>query len=263
MDLRLRGARVLVTAASQGLGAGIARQFSREGAQVVICSRDLNALQETASSIVDETGNAVFTHVADVTDPLAVERLIKNTIETIGGLDILIINAGGPPAGVFEVLDFTTWVSAVNLSLLSGVSLVQHALPHLKQSAKPAVLSVVSTSVKQPVDNLTLSNTIRPAMIGLMKTLSIELGKDSIRFNSILPGTIETGRIDTLMSARAQKNNTTPQDERQKAASAVPLGRLGQVEEFANVAVFLCSPAASFVNGVAVPVDGGALRGTW
>lgn len=263
MDLGLRGARVLVTAASQGLGAATARQFSREGASVVISSRDLSTLQATASQIVEETGQPVFTFAADVSDPEAVKRLITNAVDALGGLDILVINAGGPPAGTFEALDLTTWASAVQLTLLSAVSLVQAALPALKQSRIPAVLAIVSTSVKQPVDNLTLSNAIRPAVVGLMKTLSLELGPHRVRFNSLLPGTIHTGRIDQLMAARAAKNNTTPEEELAKVSSAIPLGRVGQPEEFANVAVFLCSPAASYVNGVALPVDGGALRTTF
>lgn len=263
MDLGLSGARVLVTAASQGLGAATARQFSREGAAVVISSRDLAALQATASQIVEETGQPVFTFAADVADPDAVKRLLANTLDALGGLDVLVVNAGGPPAGTFEMFDLATWTNAVNLTLMSAVSLVQAALPALKQSRIPAVLAVVSISVKQPVDNLTLSNVIRPAVIGLMKTLSLELGAHGIRFNSVLPGTIHTGRIDQLMAARAAKNNTTPQEELAKVSSAIPLGRVGRPEEFANVAVFLCSPAASYVNGVALPVDGGALRATF
>lgn len=263
MDLGLNNARVLVTAASQGLGAATARQFSREGATVVISSRDLNALQSTASDIVEETGHPVFTVAADVSDPEAVKRLVTNAVEMLGGLDVLVINAGGPPAGTFETFDLSVWSQAINLTLLSAVSLVQAALPALKQSRIPAVLTIVSISVKQPVDNLTLSNAIRPAVVGLMKTLSLELGGYGIRFNSLLPGTIHTGRIDQLMAARAARSGSTPEEELAKVSSAIPLGRVGQPAEFANVAVFLCSPAASYVNGVALPVDGGALRATF
>lgn len=263
MDMGLRGAKVLVTAASQGLGAATARQFSREGALVVISSRRLEKLQEVAADIVAETGNPVFTHAADVTDPAAVERLVGNAASMLGGLDVLVLNAGGPPPGTFETLDAAAWQMGINLALMSAVHLVRAALPHLQRSALPAVLAIVSTSVKQPVENLTLSNAIRPATIGLMKTLSLELGQYGIRFNSILPGTTETERIDQLMNARAAKNGTTAAQEREKAASAVPLGRLGTPEEFANVAVFLCSQAGRYVNGAALAVDGGALRATW
>lgn len=263
MDLGLRGARVLVTAASQGLGAATARQFSREGAQVVICSRRLAALQELASSIVQETGNPVFTFACDVTQPQQVERLLANTVTALGGLDVLVINAGGPPAGTFETLAGEAWQAAVDLTLMSAVTLVRAALPHLKASPRASVLAITSVSTKQPVENLTLSNAIRPAVVGLMKTLSLEMGQDGIRFNSILPGVTETECVNDLMQARASKNATTPDEERAKAAQAVPLGRLGTAQEFANVAVFLCSPAASYVNGVALAVDGGAMKGTW
>jgi 3-oxoacyl-[acyl-carrier protein] reductase len=262
MDLGLEGARVLVTAASAGLGAATARRFSMEGAHVVINSRNLEKLQATAASIVDETGNPVYTHACDVTDFASVEKLVDNAAAMLGGLDVLVTNAGGPPAGTFEVLEMQIWREATDLTLLSAVNLVRYALPHLKESSRAAVLAVVSLAAKQPVDNLTLSNTIRPAVVGLMKTLSLEHGADGIRFNSILPGVTDTERIDTLMAARAEKHNTSPNAEREKAAQSIPLQRLGTTEEFANTAVFLCSPAGGFINGVALPVDGGAIQST-
>lgn len=262
MDLGLRGAKVLVTAASEGLGAATARGFSMEGAVTVINSRNLSALQDTASAISSASGNPVFTHAADVTDPVAVEKLVDNAATMLNGLDILVTNAGGPPAGTFEAFDYRSWQRATELTLLSATNLVRAALPHLKQSRRAAILAVVSLSAKQPVDNLTLSNTLRPAVVGLTKTLSLELGPLGIRVNSILPGVTETARVDQLMQARAEKNNSDPDTERQRAAAAIPLQRLGTAAEFANAAVFLCSSAAGFINGVALPVDGGAIRAT-
>ena len=263
MDLGLQGARVLVTAASAGLGAATARRFSLEGAQVVINSRSLDKLQKTAAAINEESGNPVYTHAGDVSQTGEAEKLVENAVSMLGGLDILITNAGGPPAGTFESFDYTAWRNAVDLTLLSAVNLIHAALPHLKQSNRAAVLAVVSIAAKEPVDNLTLSNTIRPAVVGLTKTLSLEHGQDGIRFNSILPGTTDTERIDHLMKARAEKNNSDPDTERQKAGQAIPVGRIGTPEEFANAAVFLCSPAGGFINGVALLVDGGAARGTF
>lgn len=263
MDLGLRGAKVLVTAASAGLGAATARQFSLEGAQVVINSRSLDKLQATARAINEESGNAVFTHAGDVSDPEQAEKLIRNSVSILGGLDILITNAGGPPAGTFETFDYEDWRKATDLTLLSTVNLIKYALPHLKESQRASVLAVVSIAAKQPVENLTLSNTIRPAVVGLTKTLSLELGDQGIRFNSILPGVTETDRIDKLMAARAEKNDSEPETERAKAAQSIPIKRLGKAEEFANVAVFLSSPAAGFVNGTAMLVDGGATLGTF
>ena len=262
MDLGLRGARVLITAASRGLGAATARQFSREGALVVISSRNLDALQETASSIVEETGNAVFTQACDVTDYTQVEKLVRNAASMMGGLDILVTNAGGPPAGNFEVFDMEVWQQATQLTLLSAVALIKSALPHLKQSKRAAILTITSSSAKQPFENLILSSTIRPAVVGLTKSLSIELGKDNIRVNSILPGVTDTERIQELSQARSQQNNISIEEAQASMTEGVPLRRMGTAEEFANVAVLMCSPAGGYINGVALPVDGGWIRAT-
>ncbi|MBC7809569.1 MAG: SDR family oxidoreductase, partial [Burkholderiales bacterium] len=241
MDLGLQGARVLVTAASRGLGAATARRFSLEGALVVINSRSLDKLQTTAAAIVAESGNAVFTQAGDVSDAATAERVVRNAAEALGGLDILVTNAGGPPAGSFDDFDAAAWEKAVNLIFMSSVHMIRTALPYLRQSKRASILTVTSTSVKQPVANLTLSNSVRPAVIGLTKSLSQELGPEGIRVNSILPGTTETERVDELMAARAIKNGTTPEEEREKSAKEVPLRRIGTAEEFANAAVFLCS----------------------
>lgn len=261
MDLRLRGAKVLVTAASQGLGAATARQFSREGALVVINSRRLDVLQTVAADINNETGQPVYTIASDVSDPEVARRLVINAAEMLNGLDILVTNAGGPPAGSF--VDFeglAMWRHAIDLNLLSSVSLIQAAVPFLKQSSRAAILTVTSIAAKQPVENLTLSNAVRPAVIGLTKTLSLELGASGIRVNSILPGITDTERVAHLAQARAEKSGNPIDAERDKMAAGIPIGRIGKPEEFANAAVFLCSPAAGFINGVALSVDGGAIR---
>jgi 3-oxoacyl-[acyl-carrier protein] reductase len=262
MDLGLRGARVLVTAASRGLGAATAHQFSREGAVVVISSRNLEALQNTASSIVEETGNAVFTQACDVTDNAQVEKLVNNAASMMGGLDIIVTNAGGPPAGNFELFDMDVWQQATQLTLLSAVALIKSALPHLKQSSRAAILTITSTSAKQPFDNLILSSTIRPAVVGLTKSLSLELGGDGIRVNSILPGVTDTERIQEIAEARAEINKLSIEEAKASMTDGIPLGRIGTPEEFANVAVMMCSPAGGFINGVALPVDGGWIRAT-
>jgi 3-oxoacyl-[acyl-carrier protein] reductase len=262
MNLGLQDARVLVTAASQGLGAATARQFSLEGAQVVINSRSAGKLQSTASRIREESGNAIYDHAADVTDSAAVAGLINYTVDILGGLDVLVTNAGGPPAGTFDAFDLDAWREASNLTLISAVNLIRDALPHLRQSSRAAILAITSIAVKQPVDNLTLSNAIRPAVVGLTKTLSLELAGDGIRVNSILPGVTDTERVTKLVEFRAEENGTDKETERASFASSIPLKRIGKPEEFANAAVFLCSPAAGFITGVALPVDGGAIRAT-
>ena len=260
MDLGLANARVLVTAASQGLGAATARRFSLEGARVVINSRNLPALQNTASTIVEESGNPVFTIAADVSSEQEAARLVRNAAEMLGGLDILVTNAGGPPAGTFDNLDAAAWENAFHLTLMSSVNLIHAALPYLRESRRAAILAIVSIAAKQPVRNLTLSNSLRPAVVGLTKTLSLEFASQGIRVNSILPGITETERVQHLIDARAAKNNSTPEDERRLMTSEIPLGRFGRPEEFANAAVFLCSPAAAFITGAALLVDGGESR---
>ncbi len=262
MDLGLQNARVLVTAASRGLGAATARRFALEGAQVMLNSRSPEALTAAAESIRQESGAAVFTHAADLTAPGAAQTVIDATVTAMGGLDILVTNAGGPPAGGFDTFDMAAWESAARLTLLSAVELIRAALPHLRQSQRAAVLTITSMAAKQPVENLTLSNALRPAVVGLTKTLSLELGPQGVRCNSILPGITDTERVTELMQARAQRAGTTPDTERAQSAAAIPLQRIGTPEEFANAAVFLCAPAAGFINGVALPVDGGAILAT-
>lgn len=260
MDLQLNNKIVLVTAASKGLGKATAKQFAREGAKVAICARS-ELIDKTAAEIAEETGKQVLALRADVTQPAEIERVIHATVEKFGGLDILVTNAGGPPAGTFDDIDITQWEAAINLNLLSAVNLIKTALPYLRQSSAAAILTVTSTSTKQPVQNLILSNSIRLAVIGLTKTLSQELGNDKIRVNSILPGWTYTERVEELINARIAKNGTTKEAEIAAINANIPLSRMGKPEEFANVAVFLCSPAASYLNGVMLQVDGGSNAG--
>ncbi|MBD2206429.1 SDR family oxidoreductase [Calothrix sp. FACHB-1219] len=260
MDLQLNNKIVLVTAASKGLGKATAKQFAREGAKVAICARS-ELIDKTAAEIAEETGKQVLALRVDVTQPAEIERVIHATVEKFGGLDILVTNAGGPPAGTFDDIDITQWEAAINLNLLSAVNLIKTALPYLRQSSAAAILTVTSTSTKQPVQNLILSNSIRLAVIGLTKTLSQELGNDKIRVNSILPGWTYTERVEELINARIAKNSTTKEAEIAAINANIPLSRMGKPEEFANVAVFLCSPAASYLNGVMLQVDGGSNAG--
>ena len=174
----------------------------------------------------------------------------------------MITNAGGPPAGTFESFDEQTWQTAIDLSFLSHVRLIRSALPALRESDVGSVLTITSYSVKQPIPNLVLSNSIRGATIGLTKTLALELGVEGIRFNSILPGWTETERVNELMSYRAETNGTTVEAEIAKQMVNSPLGRMASPDEFAKAAVFMVSPAASYITGVMLTVDGGMYKGT-
>lgn len=261
MDLKLDGKIALVTGSSRGLGYAVALALAGEGAQVAINSRNSDEAAASAQRIHHTTGARVLPLTADVTVAAAADHLVSETVQYFGGLDILITNAGGPPAGAFESFDDATWQHAIESSFLSHVRLIRAALPHLRKSTAPAVLTITSYSVKQPIPNLILSNSIRAATASLTKTLSLELGSQGIRFNSILPGWTETERVSVLMKFRADSNKTTVAEEINRQAQDIPLGRLAQPEEFARAAAFLVSPAASYINGVMLPVDGGAIRG--
>ncbi len=262
MDLGLSGKRVLVAASSRGLGAAAALEFAREGAKVAICARNADRLQATAESIRAETGSEVFPVVADLTVPDDIERLTSSVIERFGGLDILVTNAGGPPSGTFDETPQEAWDAAVQLTLMSAVRLIRAALPALRKSDSAAILTVTSVSVKQPIRALLLSNSIRMAVIGLTKTLAEELGPEGIRVNSILPGWTRTERVEELLAANVKRYGTTREEEIAKRTQTIPLRRMASPEEFAKVAVFLCSPAASYVTGAMIPVDGGAIKAT-
>jgi 3-oxoacyl-[acyl-carrier protein] reductase len=262
MDLQLRDKRAFVAGSSRGLGFATALTLAREGCRVVVNSRKQEKAKVAAEKITAESGTAAYGVAGDVSDASTAERLIRSAVDLLGGLDILITNAGGPPAGSFELFDEETWQKAVDTSFMSHVRLIRAALPHLRQSDSPSVLTITSYTVKQPLPNLVLSNSIRAATVGLTKSLALELGKDNIRFNSILPGWTQTERVMELMAFRAKNNNTTADEETARQTAEIPLGRMGRPQEFANAAVFLVSPAASFVHGVMLPVDGGIIKAT-
>jgi 3-oxoacyl-[acyl-carrier protein] reductase len=236
--------------------------LAREGARLVINSRSTEKLHQAAEEIALATNAEVHALPGDITDPDFPAQIVAHSAELMGGLDLLVTNAGGPPAGRFEAFDDAAWARAIDLSLLSHVRLIRAALPFLKKSAAASVLTITSYSVKQPIPNLVLSNSVRAATVGLTKTLALELGSEGIRFNSILPAWTETERVQELMRARAQANGTSIEDELQRQSKDSPLGRMGLPEEFANAAVFLLSPAASYITGVMLTVDGGMYKGT-
>ncbi len=262
MDLGLKGKKALVTGASRGLGYATARGLALEGASVVICSRNEDNLKASANQITQESGSTVIPIAGDLLDESFPDNLVGEAADQLGGLDILVTNASGPPPGSFESFDEATWEQAINLSFMSHVRLIRAALTHLRKSGSASVLTITSYSVKQPVPNLVLSNSIRLATIGLTKSLALELGADGIRFNSILPAWTQTERVTELMSARAEAAGTTIQEETEKQAAQSAFGRMATPEEFANAAVFLVSGAASYITGVMLPVDGGMIKGT-
>ncbi|UCD97513.1 MAG: SDR family oxidoreductase [Chloroflexota bacterium] len=263
MDLGLHGKKALITGSSRGLGFATAKLLAQEGCDIAINSRDQERLAAANEEISAESNGRIFSIIADVSLGEDADRLVKESAGLLGGLDILITNSGGPPSGKFETFDDQTWVAAINLNFLSHVRLIRTALPYLKDSSSASVLTITSMSVKQPVPNLVLSNSVRSATVGLTKTLALELGDEGIRFNSILPGWTETERVQELMAFRAENNKTTIDEELTKQAKDSPLGRLGSPKEFANMAVFLASPAASYLTGSMIVVDGGMYKATY
>jgi 3-oxoacyl-[acyl-carrier protein] reductase len=262
MDLKLKDKRALVTGSSRGLGYATALALAKEGCKVAINGRDEAKIKAAAEKMSKETGVQVIGLAGDVSLPDVPEKLVQQTAEAFGGLDILITNTGGPPPGSIDSLDESAWRKGIDLCLMSHVRLIKSALPFLRKSDSASILTVTSLTVRQPIPNLLISNSVRNATIGLTKSLALEFGREGIRVNSIIPGWTETERVTELMTARAKANNSTVQEETRLQAAEIPFGRLGQPEEFANAAVFLVSPAASYITGIMLGVDGGVIKGT-
>lgn len=261
MDLDLKDTVALITASSKGLGRAAALQLAQEGAQVAICARGINALHATARDI-ESLGGQVLAMEADLSEPQAAEILVQGTLDRFGKLDMLIANAGGPAPGGFLSLDEGAWESAIELTLMSVVRLCYASIPALRDSERAAILVSTSVSVKQPLPNLVLSNSLRLGVIGLVKSLADELGPKGIRVNAICPGWTRTDRVEQLLQDRTARNSTSLDQEAAQVTQAIPLGRMADPGEFARAAAFLVSPAASYITGVSLLVDGGMYRGT-
>ena len=258
MDLGLKGKRAIVMAASRGLGYASAMGLAREGCHLVICSRDEARINAAADTIRQATGAKVKALVADVSSSAEAKRLVDTAVSEYGGLEIVLHNAGGPPAG--ETLQMTDeqWQKAFEQNLLSLTRIARAAAPEMAKAGYGRVLTIASSSIKQPIPNLALSNALRAGVWGLAKTLSRELAPQGILVNVVAPGRIDTERIAELDQANAQKSGKTVEDVRKASVASIPLGRLGRPEELANLVVFLASQAASYITGQAITVDGAA-----
>ena len=258
MELGLTGKRALILAASRGLGFACARALAQAGCDLVICSRDKGRIHEAAETIRRTTVRRVHAVAADVSQSQAASDLVGAAVEQLGGLEIVVHNAGGPPAGPFHTIGDAQWHHAFEQNLMSFVHLGHAAVPEMKRSGYGRILTIASSSIKQPIPQLVLSNALRPGVWGLAKTLARELGPDGILVNLIAPGRIETERITELEQVTAESSGESVQEVRRASVSSIPLGRLGQPEELANLVVFLASERASYITGQAIMVDGGA-----
>lgn len=260
MKLGLEGKAALVAASSTGLGRAVAVALGGEGVRVALCARTEPNLREAAAA-VEKAGGEALPIVTDLTDGASIDRALHAANERFGGVDILVTNAGGPPPGTFDTVTDEQWEGAVEHLLFSVVRLVRGVLPHMRAKQWGRIIPITSVSVKQPIENLLLSNAVRPGIVGLAKTLSFELAADGITVNCVAPSYTRTARLGELASARAAKTGQTVDQVFGQLAAAIPVGRLGEPEEMADLVLFLASERASFLTGLTIPFDGGSVRG--
>ena len=262
MDTGLKGKVAVVTASSAGLGKAIAMAFGGEGVNVVMCSRNQERIEAAAADVRDQ-GAEVLALEVDVTRPEDIDRLIASAVDQFGGIDVLVTNAGGPPAGTFDRFDDEVWQNAFELTLMSAVRLIRRTIPEMQKRGGGSIVAMTSSSIKQPIPNLLLSNVMRSGVAALAKTLADELTGDNIRINNLVPGRIATARIEELDRANAERQGVDIETVTRQQLGNIPMGRYGEAEEFANAAVFLASDAASYITGATLQVDGGMIRSLW
>jgi 3-oxoacyl-[acyl-carrier protein] reductase len=261
MDFGLKGKVALVAASSKGLGRSVALGLAKENAKVVICARDKNVLEKTAEEIRNDAPGDVLAIPADVSKYAEVKQLVTRTVTRFGQLDILVTNAGGPPSGTFEAISLDEWKKAIDTNLMSVIYFYREVIPHMKRTRWGRIINITSVSVKQPLEGLLLSNSIRSAVVGLAKTLANELAPWNILVNNVCPGYTLTSRVRQLAKAKAGNQSTSIEEVMRNWESKIPLKRIAQPEEFANLVVFLASERASYMTGATIQVDGGFYQG--
>jgi len=261
MDLNLKGKTAMVGGASKGLGFAVARALALEGAQVSIASRGRDAVSAAGEKIKKESGVRVLAHAADLSDAEAIGRWHKATVDTFGGVDLLFTNTGGPPAVAAQTFDDAAWRSGFDLLVLSAIRAVRLVVPSMQARGGGAILMGTSSSVKEPIANLALSNVLRASVAALAKTLAIELAPSRIRVNNLIPGRIETDRLRQLDDISAKRAGISADEQQKRAVATIPLGRYGNPDEFGRVAAFLLSDAAAYITGASIQVDGGLIKG--
>jgi 3-oxoacyl-[acyl-carrier protein] reductase len=260
MDLGLHDKVALVAASSRGLGRAVAEELAAEGARLVICSRREDAIRSAAEEIAEQHSVDIFPIAADLTVDGDAERVARAGIERFGRIDVLVTNAGGPPAGPFEAHDQQAWRAAVALNLESVIALIRGVLPGMKERKWGRIINVTSIAVKQPVDNLILSNSVRAAVTGMARTLANEVAQHGITVNNVLPGYTRTERVEELAEYSARQSGITPEQARAVWEQQIPMRRLGEPREFAALVAFLASERASYITGTSITIDGGWVK---
>lgn len=261
MDLGLRGKVALVAASSKGLGRAVARELALEGASVAMCARGESELNRARDEIHDETGADIIAIAGDVSKREDVERITSAALDHFGHVDILVTNGGGPPSKKFEAITPEMWQETVDTTLMSVINLTSILIPQMRQRKWGRVINITSITVKQPVDGLMLSNSIRAAVTGFARTLANEVASDGITVNNILPGYTRTERVEQLAGATAYTEGISPEAALARWETQIPMGRLGEPHEFAALAAFLASERASYITGTSITVDGGWVKG--
>ena len=260
MDLGLRGKVAVVAAASKGLGRAAAQELAAEGARVVICARSREPLDRARDEIAGDTHADVHAVVADLSTTAGIDAVAREALARFGRVDILVNNAGGPPSGPFEEHAWETWESAVHLTLRSAVELTRRLLPGMRERHWGRIINVTSIAVKQPVDGLMLSNSIRAAVTGWARTLATEVATDGVTVNNVLPGYTRTERVEQLNAARAASEKVSVDEIQRRIEAQIPMRRLGEPHEFGALVAFLASERASYVTAQSWAVDGGWIR---
>ena len=261
MDLGLKDKVAVVAGGSMGLGKAVALELSREGARIAIGALDDPELPRAAEEIRSETGGEVIAIPVDVTIPEQAKNFVRKAIEHYGTIDILVNNAGGPPAATFLDIDDDLWVFGFKLNLMSTILMTREAVPVMKEKRWGRIINMTSVAVKQPIDGLILSNTMRSGVVGMAKTLSNELAPFNVTVNNVCPGYTMTDRVRKLAIVTAEKEGTTPEEIIKKWESTIPMGRLGTPQEFANLVTFLASERSSYITGASIQIDGGYYKG--
>ncbi len=264
MDLGLKDKVVMVAASSKGLGLGIAREAAREGAILSMGSRNQKSLKAAAENIQKEIpGARILISQLDVSDGKSIEKWIQHTLKELGTIDCLVVNGGGPPPGTFDEIDDSTWEEGFENTLMSAVRLIRGVLPEMRRKKSGSILTITSSSVKEPIDSLILSNVFRSGVTSLVKSLSFQVASDHIRINNLVPGFFDTDRLKELDQRNSREWRISMENVRRINFDKIPMGRYGDPEEFGKAAVFLLSGAASYVTGETFIIDGGKMRTVW